>query len=64
MKKLYSALIFAFSAVLLTTFAFADVAPMPERLWDSMQNVLIPIIIAVVILAVGILVKVIRGRKK
>ena len=53
MKKLFSTLVFVLSAVILSCAAFADIAPIPR------EPVLIVVIIAVVILA-----RVFRNRKK
>lgn len=62
MKKLLSVVCFALFAVVLSTAAFADIAPSPVR--EPTGNAIVPIVIAVVIIAVVVLIKVLKSKKK
>ncbi len=65
MKKILTTLVLAVSSLMLSTAAFADIAPLPgERVRETMSSWIIPVILIVVIIAVVILVKVLRGRRK
>ena len=64
MKKLLSAVSFALCAVFLSTAAFADAAlPPGYQVREKLENALLPILIAVVIVVVGVLIKVLKSRK-
>ena len=66
MKKLFTAVFFSLCLLFFSTAAIADAAlPPPEyRLRELMENAIVPILIAVVIIAIGVLVKVLKSRKK
>lgn len=65
MKKLISALILALSAFTLSCAAFADIAPIPrEPVKNAVTGWLTPVVLVVVIIAVVILARVFRNRKK
>jgi hypothetical protein len=65
MKKLYSVVLFALTALLLSTGALADIAPLPRPEPEpSKSPVLFIVIVVVVIAAAAILFKVLRSKKK
>ncbi len=65
MKKLFSTLVFVLSAVILSCAAFADIAPIPrEPVKSALTSWLTPVVLIVVIIAVVILARVFRNRKK
>ena len=65
MKKLLPAVSFFLCAVFLSTAAFADAAlPPGYQVREKLENVLLPIVIAVVIVVAGVLIKVLKSKKK
>ena len=66
MKSIRTILLGLMTAIFLSLPALADAALPPKgyRFRQWMDNALVPIVIAVVIIAIGILVKVLRSKKK
>ena len=66
MKKLFIAVFAVLAAIASQTVAFADAAPIPKgyRVKQLFSEPIVPIIAAVVIIAIVILIKVIRKNKK
>ncbi len=66
MKKLLSAVCFALFAVVLSTAAFADIAqpPIVYKTRGFLEEAIVPIVIALVIFAIGVLIMVLKSKKK
>lgn len=66
MKKLFSAVMLAISAIALSVAAYADLAPIPPEpaVKDSTGDWIIPLVIVIVVIAAVILVRVFRSKKK
>ncbi len=67
MKKLLSAGLFTLMAFVLSTASFADIPSIPEPYHTTkrlLDGPILPIIIAVVIIAAVILIKTLRSKKK
>ena len=65
MKKAVSAALLALCMLALSTAAYADAALPPNyQLRQTLENVIAPIVIAVVIIVIGIVVKVLKNKHK
>ena len=65
MKKLVASLVAVFTILALSVPALADIAPLPrpDPVEQATKSPIVPIILAVVIIAVVILVKALRKKK-